>query len=149
MRLSGTHTFNAPRERVWTMLNDIDALRTLIPGVESLEEVEPNTYKGVAKIGIAGVKGEYTGTVRLSEINPPESYRLSGEGRGKPGHVKGEGSLRLTEDAPGTTTLHYTGDLQVGGMIAGVGQRLIEGAAKLLIGQGLKALAQRVEQQPA
>ncbi len=73
MKLSGTHTFNAPRERVWTMLNDIDALRTLIPGVESLEEVEPNTYKGVAKIGIAGVKGEYTGTVRLSDINPPLS----------------------------------------------------------------------------
>lgn len=145
MKLSGTHTFNAPRERLWTMLNDIEALRTLIPGVESLEETAPDTYKGVAKIGIANVKGEYTGTIRLSDINPPESYTIQGEGRGKPGHVKGVGSIRLTEDAPGTTTLHYSGDLQVGGMIASVGQRLIEGATKLLISQGLKALAQQVE----
>lgn len=148
MKLSGTHTFNAPRERLWTMLNDVEALRTLIPGVESLEETAPDTYKGVAKIGIAGIKGEYTGTVKLSEITPPESYHIHGEGRGKPGHVKGDGAIRLTEDAPGTTTLHYSGDIQVGGMIASVGQRLIEGATKLLISQGLKALAQRVEQTP-
>ncbi|HEX6288478.1 MAG TPA: carbon monoxide dehydrogenase subunit G, partial [Herpetosiphonaceae bacterium] len=135
------------REKVWAMLNDIEALRTLIPGVESLEEVEPNTYKGVAKIGVAGVKGEYTGTVRLSDFNPPVGYRLSGEGRGKPGHVKGEGSIELTSDTPDQTVLHYSGDVQVGGMIANVGQRLIEGAAKMLIGQGMKALAQRVEKQ--
>lgn len=145
MKLSGTHTFNAPRERLWSMLNDVEALKTLIPGVESLEEVAPDTYKGVAKIGIATIKGEYTGTVRLSDIQPPESYHIQGEGRGKPGHVKGVGEIRLTEDAPGITTLHYSGDLQIGGMIASVGQRLIEGATKLLINQGLKELAKRVE----
>lgn len=147
MKLSGTHTMNAPRERVWTVLNDIEALKTLIPGVESLEEVSPNTYKGVAKVGVAGIKGEYTGTVQLSELQPPESYRISGEGKGKPGHVKGTGTIKLTEQGPNTTTLHYNGDIQVGGMIASVGQRLIEGAAKLLVGQGLKALSQRVERQ--
>jgi carbon monoxide dehydrogenase subunit G len=147
MKLSGTHTMNAPRERVWTVLNDIEALKTLIPGVESLEEVAPNSYKGVAKVGVAGIKGEYTGTVQLSELQPPESYRISGEGKGKPGHVKGTGTIKLVEDGPNTTTLHYNGDIQVGGMIASVGQRLIEGAAKLLVGQGLKALSQRVERQ--
>ena len=147
MKLSGTQTINAPRERVWTALNDIEALKTLIPGIESLDEVAPNTYKGVAKIGVAGVKGEYTGTVTLSDIEPPERYRIAGEGKGKPGHVKGTGTIRLTEAGPSTTTLVYEGDVQVGGMIASVGQRLIEGAAKLLVGQGLKALAQRVEQQ--
>lgn len=148
MKLSGTQTINAPRERVWTVLNDIEALKTMIPGVEALDEVEPNTYRGVAKIGVAGIKGEYTGTVRLSELQPPESYRISGEGKGKPGHVKGSGTIRLTENAPNSTTLYYEGDVQVGGMIASVGQRLIEGAAKVLVGQGLKALAQRVERQP-
>ncbi len=147
MKLSGSHTFKAPREKVWAMLNDIEALRTLIPGVESLDEVEPNTYKGVAKIGVAGVKGEYTGTVKLVDIHPPVGYRLIGEGRGKPGHVKGEGRIELTSEGPEQTVLHYNGDVQVGGMIASVGQRLIEGAAKLLINQGMKALAQRVEQQ--
>lgn len=146
MKLSGSHTFNAPREKVWAMLNDIEALRTLIPGVESLEEVEPNTYKGVAKIGVAGIKGEYTGTIKLTDIDPPTGYRLIGEGRGKPGHVKGQGTLELTEESPDQTLLRYSGDVQVGGMIASVGQRLIEGAAKLLINQGMKALAQRVEQ---
>lgn len=148
MKLSGTHTFNAPRERVWSVLHDIQALKTLIPGVESMEEIEPDTYKGVARIGVANIKGEYTGTVKLSDINPPESYTITGQGKGKPGHVKGTGALRLTEDAPGVTTLHYNGDLQVGGMIASVGQRLIEGATKMLINQGLKELAKRVEQQP-
>jgi uncharacterized protein len=147
MKLSGSHTFNAPREKVWAMLNDIEALRTLIPGVESLEEVEPNTYKGVAKIGVAGIKGEYNGTVKLTDINAPTSYRLIGEGRGKPGHVKGEGTIELSSETPEQTLLRYNGDVQVGGMIASVGQRLIEGAAKLLINQGMKALAQRVEQQ--
>jgi len=146
MKLSGSHTINAPREKVWAMLNDIEALKTLIPGVESLEEVEPNLYKGVAKVGIGNIKGEYTGSVKLSDIQPPQSYHIAGEGRGKPGHVKGKGSITLTEDAPNTTTLHYSGDLQVGGMIASVGQRLIEGTTKLLINQGLKALAQRAEQ---
>lgn len=146
MKLAGTHTINAPRERVWAMLTDIEALKTLIPGVESLDEVEPDSYKGVARIGVANIKGEYTGTVKLSDIQPPESYGISGEGRGKPGHVKGVGSIRLTEDAPATTTLHYDGDVQVGGMIASVGQRLIEGAARLLINHGLKELSKRAEQ---
>lgn len=146
MKFSGSQTINAPRDRVWTMLNDIEALRTLIPGVQSLEEVAPNSYKGVAKIGIANIKGEYTGTVKLTDINAPTSYRLEGEGRGKPGHVKGEGRIELTEDGPTTTTLNYTADVQVGGMIASIGQRLIEGATKLLINQGMKALVQRAEQ---
>jgi uncharacterized protein len=147
MKLAGTHTFNAPRERVWAALLDIEALKRLIPGVESLEEIEPNTYRGVARIGVAGVKGEYTGTIRLSDITPPEQYTITGDGRGKPGHVRGTGTLRLTEDAPNRTTLHYTGDLQVGGPVAAVGQRLIRGATNMLVAQGLKALASHVEQQ--
>lgn len=146
MKFAGSQTINAPRERVWTMLNDIEALRTLIPGVESLEEVEPNSYKGVAKIGIANIKGEYTGTVKLTDIQAPHSYQLQGEGRGKPGHVKGTGRIELVEEGPDTTTLNYTADVQVGGMIASIGQRLIEGATKLLINQGMKALVQRAEQ---
>lgn len=146
MKLSGTHTFAAPRERVWAMLNDIEALRTLIPGVESLEEVEPDVFKGVAKIGVASVKGEYTGTVQRVDSVPPTSYRLLGEGGGKAGMIKGEGTITLSEAAPEQTVLHYACDVQVAGLIASVGQRLIEGTAKMLITQGLKALARRAEQ---
>jgi carbon monoxide dehydrogenase subunit G len=147
MKLSGSQTINAPRERVWAMITDVEALRTLIPGVETLEEVEPNTYKGVARIGVANIKGEYTGTVRMTDIQPPQSYQLTGEGQGKPGHVKGSGKLELVEDGPDKTTLHYDGDVQVGGPIASVGQRLIQSTAKMLVNQGLKALARRAEQQ--
>ena len=147
MKLSGAQTFNAPRERVWAVLQDVEALRTIIPGVQSLEEVGPNTYKGVAKIGVANIKGEYTGTVRLADLDPPHSYRMIGEGRGRPGHVKGEATIELTEDEQNVTTLHYNGDMHIGGPIASVGQRLIEGAAKMLINQGFKALAKRVENQ--
>lgn len=145
MKLSGTHIIHASRETVWSMLNDIQALQTLIPGVKSLDEVAPNTYKGIAHIGVANIKGDYSGTVSLSDIRAPESYHITGEGSGKRGHVKGVGTIRLTEDQPGTTTLHYDGDLQVGGMIASVGQRLIEGSTKLLVNQGLRALAKRAE----
>ncbi|GAC1360458.1 MAG: hypothetical protein NVS4B8_19790 [Herpetosiphon sp.] len=145
MKFSGSQVINAPRERVWTVLNDIEALKTLIPGVQSLDEVEPNTFKGIAKIGIANVKGEYTGTVKMQDIDPPKGYRLVGEGRGKPGHVTGEGRITLDETTSETTTLHYDADMQVGGPIASVGQRLIEGASKMLINQGLKALAKKVE----
>lgn len=148
MKLCGTQTINVPRERVWTVLNDIEALKTMIPGVESLDEVEPNTYRVVAKIGSGQIKAGYTGTLRLSDLQPPESYKISGEGKGKPGHVEGTGLIRLTENAPNSTTLYYEGDVQIGGMIASVGQRLIEGTAKMLVVQGLKALAHRVEQQP-
>ncbi len=145
MKFSGSHTINAPRERVWTTLNDIEALRTLIPGVESLQQTAPDTFQGVAKIGVASIKGEYTGTIRMVDIDPPNGYRLVGEGRGRPGHVKGEGKITLVADSPETTTLQYDADMQVGGPIASVGQRLIEGASKLLINQGLKALAQKAE----
>ncbi len=147
MKLSGTQTINAPRERVWTALNDIEALKTMLPGVESLDEVEPNSYRGIAQIRVGGTKDEYTGTVRLSDLQPPESYRIHGEGKGKPGHVTGAGLIRLTENTPNSTTLYYEGDVQVGGMIASVGPRLLEGAARVLVAQGLRALAQRIEQQ--
>ncbi len=145
MKLSGSYTFSAPREEVWELLNDPATLRRIIPGCERLEEIGDDTYAADVKIGVAGVKGDYSGTVTISEQQPPERYRLQGDGRGKPGFAKGTGSVELIAEADGRTTMRYSGEAQVGGPVAGIGQRLIEGAAKSIINQSLKALSAELE----
>ena len=145
MKLSGSYTFSAPREEVWELLNDPATLQRIIPGCERLEQTGENTYAANMKIGLAGVKGDYTGTITISDQQPPERYRLHGDGRGKPGFAKGTGNVELVAEPDGRTTMRYTGEAQVGGPVAGIGQRLIEGAAKSIINQGLKALSAELE----
>lgn len=141
MKLSGEYLFSAPREAVWALLNDPETLRRIIPGCERLEQIGDDLYSADIKLGLAGVRGDYSGTVRISEQQPPERYRLEGDGRGKPGFAKGVGDVELTAEDNGTTTMRYTANAQVGGPVAGIGQRLIEGAAKSIINQSLKALS--------
>ncbi len=145
MKLSGTYTFAAPREEVWALLMDPETLRRIIPGCERLEETGEDTYAADIKLGLAGVRGDYSGTVRISDQQPPERYQLHGDGRGKPGFAKGDGSIELVAQTDGTTTLRYTADAQVGGPVASIGQRLIEGAAKSIVNQSLKALSAELE----
>ena len=149
MKLSGTYTFSAPREEVWELLNDPTTLRRIIPGCERLEQTAEDTYAADIKLGLAGVKGDYTGTVRISDQRPPEHYKLHGDGRGKPGFAKGAGTVELVAEPDGTTTMRYSADAQVGGPVAGIGQRLIEGAAKSIINQSLKALSAELEARQA
>ncbi len=151
MKLAGSYTFDAPRESVWELLMDPTVLQRIIPGCERLDEVGPDTYSADVKLGIANVRGDYTGTVKISDQKPPESYHLEGEGRGKPGFAKGAGGLELTE-ADGKTTMRYQADVQIGGPVAGIGQRLIDAAAKSVINQSLKALSAELaarQQSPA
>lgn len=144
MKLAGSYTFDAPRESVWELLMNPTVLQRIIPGCERLEEIGPDTYSADIKLGIANIRGDYTGTVKISDQHPPERYRLEGEGRGKPGFAKGSGELELlTED--GKTTMRYQADVQVGGPVAGIGQRLIEASAKSIINQSLKALGAELE----
>lgn len=145
MKLSGKYTFSAPREEVWELLMDPSALQRIIPGCERLEEIGDDTYAADIKLGLANVRGDYSGTVKLVDQRPPESYRMEGEGRGKPGFAKGVGNVELTEQPDGKTLMQYSGDAQVGGPIAGIGQRLIEGAAKSIINQSLKALSAELD----
>lgn len=145
MKLSGSYTFSAPREEVWRLLHDPATLRRIIPGCERLEETGEDTYAADIKLGLAGVKGDYSGTVRISDKQEPERYRLQGEGRGKPGFAKGDGVVELSAEPDGTTTMRYSADAQVGGPVAGIGQRLIEGAAKSIVNQSLKALSAELE----
>jgi uncharacterized protein len=146
VKISGNYTINATQNQVWTALNDIEVLARVVPGCESLAEVGENQFEGTIKIGIAGIKGVYSGKIRLEDVNPPTSYKLVAAGKGSNGVVDGVGFVELEPLEGGKTNLKYSGEAQIGGMLASVGQRLIDGASKQLIGQALKALEQQILQ---
>jgi carbon monoxide dehydrogenase subunit G len=139
MKVSGTYILNAPRERVWELLNDPAFLKACLPGCESMEAIGPDQYQAVLTVGIAAVKGKYTGSVTLLEKEPPRRLTMRVEGKGSGGFMQGTGQLELVDDPQGTKVT-YQGDVQVGGPIASVGQRLLEGAAKMIVGQFFTAV---------
>lgn len=148
MKISGSYTIDAPREEVWAALNDIDVLARVVPGCERLEQTGENEYEGQVKIGIQSIRGTYSGKIRLEDIQPPSHYKLVASGKSANGVVDGAGTVDL-EEQDGKTLLRYGGDAQIGGVLASVGQRLIEGASKQLINQSLKALAEQVARRRA
>lgn len=139
MKIEGTQELRAHRERVYQLLVDSDVLQRCIPGCERLEKTAENTYSATIQAGVGAIKGVFNGTVRLEDMRPPEHYRIVVEGKGAPGFVKGSGDLDL-EERDGLTLIKYTGDLQVGGTIASVGQRMIQGTAKMMASQFFTAL---------
>jgi carbon monoxide dehydrogenase subunit G len=143
MRLEGTNTLPAPVETVWKTINDPEALRRCTPGIKELKEIGPDTYQATLTIGIAAVKGTYAGTMAITEKRPPTHYKISLDGSGGAGFMKGEGTVDL-EAQGDQTTLKWVGDLQIGGLIAGVGQRMLGGVGKMLIGQFFKCLEQHL-----
>jgi uncharacterized protein len=143
MKISGTQLLNTPQEHVWQCLNDPAFLKECLPGCESMEAIGPDQYQVTLTIGIAVVKGKYTGSVTLSEKEPPQRFKMRVEGKGTGGFMQGTGLLELSEDPQGTRVT-YEGDVQVGGPIASVGQRLLEGAAKMMVGQFFNAVNQRL-----
>ena len=124
MKLQGTLSFDAPRDRVWAAFNDPQVIARHLPGCDALNPDGEDVYRAVLKIGVGPIKGTYNAILTLSEKQAPESYTLQVEGSGKPGYVKGGGQVRLAEDGD-KTTLVYEGDLQIGGLIARVGQRIV------------------------
>jgi carbon monoxide dehydrogenase subunit G len=140
MKIEGSHQLNAPRERVYQCLTDPEVLQRCIPGCERLEKTGENTYAATIRTGIGSIKGVFSGNVRLEDMRPPEHYRIVVEGKGAPGFLKGSGDFELEAPSPGTTLIKYSGDLQVGGTIASVGQRMIQGTAKMMAAQFFTAL---------
>lgn len=139
MRLEGTHLFAAPRTAVWEALMDPAVLARALPGGEELEQVGANQYRAVMNIKVGPVQGRFEGKIELAEIVEPASYVMRVDGQGAPGFVNGEGQLHLAEQEGGTL-LTYAGDVNVGGRIAGVGQRLVESTARSVTRQGLTLL---------
>ncbi len=144
MQIQGTHTFKAPQQIVWDALQDPTLLSMALPGGEQLEKLNENEYKAAMNVRVGPVQGKFEGKIELADINMPDSYRMKVSGQGSPGFVNGEGNVRL-EGNGAETIMHYTGDVQVGGKIAGVGQRLIDSTAKSIIRQGLAALDVQIQ----
>lgn len=147
MKISGTQTFPAPRQKVWEFLTNPQHIAKCMPGCEKLETVGENEYSSQINVGLAAVKGVYTGKVKLDEMQPPSHYKMLIDGKGKQGFIKGSGTLDFTEQS-GQTLLNYTGDIQVGGPLASVGQRMIDGAAKMMIGQFFAAMEAEIQAAP-
>lgn len=135
MKLSDEKRIEAPRDAVWSGLNDPDILKQSIPGCESLEQVSDTEFNAVVQAKVGPVKAKFKGSVTLSDLNPPESYRISGEGKGgAAGFAKGGAVVTLTEDGD-ATILKYDVDADVGGKLAQIGGRLLEGTSKKLAGE--------------
>jgi uncharacterized protein len=132
MKISGTHTVAATQDRVYGLLLDPLVLARCMPGCESLDPIGENEYAMRLKMVLASVSGLFDGKVRVAETNPPDSFRLIVEGSGKIGFMKGDGLLNLSS-VESQTAVRFEGDVQIGGTIAAVGQRLVDATAKMLI----------------
>ena len=148
MKLEGSYDIPAPRDRVWSAFLDPEVLRQAIPGCEKLEAIGDDEYKATLKIGVAAVKGTFEGKVRLTDKKPPDSYKMAVEGSGAPGFIRGETVITLT-DMEGGTRVSYTADMQVGGLIAGVGQRMLGGVSKMMADQFFTKMGQLLTQTSA
>jgi hypothetical protein len=150
MTMSGEYTLPADRETVWRALNDPDVLAASIPGCESFEKKSDTEFSAVAVVKIGPVKAKFKGDVTLSEINAPTSYRISGQGQGGvAGFAKGGATVRLADADGGGTVLTYDVEAQVGGKIAQVGQRLVNGAAKKTADQFFENFRNRLSPDPS
>ncbi len=130
MTMTGEYQLPAPREEVWAKLNDPAVLKVCIPGCEELDKTSDTGFEAVATIKIGPVKAKFKGKVTLSDIDPPNGYKISGQGEGGvAGFAKGGATVKL-EPKDGGTLLSYTVEAQIGGKLAQLGQRLINGAAK-------------------
>ena len=147
MKIEGTQEVRAGRERVFDCLTDPEVLKRCIPGCEKLEQVGENAYALTLRAGVGSIKGLFTGNVRLEEIEIPIRYRMVIDGKGQPGFLKGTGTLTFAE-RDGDTVVSYDGEAQVGGTIAGVGQRMIQGAAKMMVAQFFAAVEAEAQAEP-
>jgi hypothetical protein len=135
MKLAGETVLSGPRARVWELFNSPERLSKLIPGCEKLETLGPDEYGGTLNVGIASVKGVYSGKLKLEDQRPPEHYRMIVDGKSKQGFIRGSGTLDLEARDAKSTTVRYAGEVQVGGPLVQVGQRVIDSAAKMMLGQ--------------
>ncbi len=130
MTMNGEYQLPAPQQTVWEALNDPAVLKACIPGCELLDKTSDNGFQAVATIKIGPVKAKFKGSVTLSDIDPPNGYKISGQGEGGvAGFAKGGANVKLAPK-DGGTLLSYTVEAQIGGKLAQLGQRLINGAAK-------------------
>lgn len=143
MKIEGTYSIACPRELLFPLFTDPAVLARAVPGCRKLERESDDLFRASLEAGVGAIKGTYDGTVKVSERAPPERLVLAVEGQGKTGFVKGLARLSLAEtqeNGKPATNLAWEADVQVGGTIASVGQRMISGASKVMAGQFFAAL---------
>ncbi|HVB98889.1 MAG TPA: carbon monoxide dehydrogenase subunit G [Candidatus Dormibacteraeota bacterium] len=140
MKIEGQYILPGPPEAVWERLNDPAILVKSLPGVETLEPDGPDRYRAKIQYKMGAVSGTFAGEVELSDKNPPHAMKLKTSARGGPGFVTAVGQLDLVAKGK-ETEVHYSGDLQLGGLLAAVGSRMMEGAAKKSIDEFFQAIA--------
>src|ERR1700687_1412338 len=142
MVMNGEVQLPAAREVVWAKLNDAEVLKACIPGCESLEKLSDTEFQAVAVTKIGPVKAKFKGKIRLSDLDPPNGYRISGEGGGGvAGSATGGATVALAANDGGGTQLSYHVDAQIGGKLAQLGQRLVNGVAKKMADHFFKNFA--------
>ena len=145
MQMNDSQRIPASREKVWAALNDPEILRQCIPGCQSLEQTAPNEMTATAVFKVGPVKATFGGKVMLSDLDPPNGYRISGEGSGGvAGFAKGGATVKLVAEGPDVTILAYEVDAQIGGKLAQLGSRLIDSTAKKLAGQFFESFGEVV-----
>jgi carbon monoxide dehydrogenase subunit G len=135
MKISGEHTLNAPVEQVWDSLLDPQVLVSTIPGCESLAATGENSYAMTVTAGVAAIKGTYNGVCRLSDLDPHSSLVMKRSGAGAPGTIDATVHVKFTESGEGATTIAYDADAIVGGMVGGVGQRMLTSVSRKMAGE--------------
>ena len=146
MNLDGTFTFKGPRATVWELLQDPEVLAKALPGTERLVLTSPDHFQGVMKVSVGPVTAaKFDVTVVLLDKVVPEHFTMQIDGKGSVGYTKGTASITLAEAPDATTAMQYTSNVQVGGKIAAVGQRLLESVGKMMMRQALEALERELE----
>ena len=148
MKVNGEIVVDATQEQVWMALNDPEVLKKATPGCKVLNEVNPDHYKAEIALGIAAVRGEYEAEIKILDKEAPNRYRLSMKADSKMGFIEGNAVVEL-EFQNMKTTIKYDGDAKVGGIIAGVGQRILSGIAKMIVKDFFKKIAKETKVNPA
>ena len=149
MKLKGEIRINAPRETVFAALNDPEVLKQSLPGCQDLEKISDTEFTATVVAKVGPIKATFKGDVTLHDLNPPESYAISGQGQGgTAGFAKGGAKIHLTEDGA-WTVMNYEVNADVGGKLAKLGGRLIEGTSKRLTGQFFENFEKIVSEPPS
>ncbi len=143
MQITGTYTFDAPPERVWEVLMDTEAIAACLPGCRGFRPLGDDRYEADLAAGVAAISGDFKATIALADKQPPQSYKLRVDANGRPGFVKGEALVTLSGEGT-KTTVAIDATAEAGGLIARVGQRLIEGVARMSMDRFFGCLAGKI-----
>ena len=144
MKIDGEYSFDGPREALWALVRDPQEIAACLPGTQSVQQVSDSEYAGEIILRLGPLSGAFAGKLFVTDEEPPKSCTLTVEGDGKIGFLKGVGNIELVEQGESATLMRYTGEVQVGGKIASVGQRLFDTVSKGMIKQGLDKLNDRL-----